>query len=321
MGNLGQNCKPEMAFEVSWEVCNKVGGIHTVLASKAQEVLARLGDQYIVIGPDIWREERDNPEFKEDSALFRGWKEKALDSGLRVRAGRWNIKGNPIAILVDFTPLFPSKNEIFSEAWETWSLDSISGQWDYVEAALFGFAAGQVINSFMGYYRNIRVLAHFHEWMTGMGVLYLQKNAPHISTAFTTHATVVGRSIAGNGMPLYAELTGFNGDDMATNLGVMAKHSLEKIAAQTANCFATVSEITGKECTQLLGKKPDVITPNGFEPALVPPTDELPDYQKNARNKLFTLAEAIVGYTLEESDYLLVGTGGRYEFQNKEYRL
>lgn len=317
MNNLSQDCKPEMAFEVSWEVCNKVGGIHTVLASKAPEVLARMGDQYIVIGPDIWREERENPEFTEDPALFTGWKEKALDSGLRVRIGRWNIQGNPIAIMVDFTPLFPRKNEIFSEAWETWSLDSISGQWDYVEAALFGYAAGQVISSFMAYYRNNRVLAHFHEWMTGMGVLYLQKNAPHISTAFTTHATVVGRSIAGNGMPLYAELEGFNGDDMATNLGVRAKHSLEKTAAHTANCFATVSEITGKECTQLLEKKPDVITPNGFEPALVPSTSELPEYNKNARKTLLTLATAIVGYSFDESEYLLVGTGGRYEFQNK----
>ena len=317
MENMSQSCKPEMAFEVSWEVCNKVGGIHTVLASKAQEVLARLGDNYIVIGPDIWREERDNPEFTEDPALFRDWKEKALDSGLRVRTGRWNIQGNPIAIMVDFTPLFSKKNDIFSEAWETWSLDSISGQWDYVEAALFGYAAGQVINSFLGYYRNNRVLAHFHEWMTGMGVLYLQKNAPSISTAFTTHATVVGRSISGNGMPLYAELTSFNGDDMATNLGVRAKHSLEKTAAHTADCFATVSEITGKECEQLLDKKPDIITPNGFEPALVPPTNELPEYHQKARTKLLTLAEAIVGYSFVESEYLLVGTSGRYEFQNK----
>jgi len=317
MVNLSQNCRPEMAFEVSWEVCNKVGGIHTVLASKAPEVISSLGDQYIVIGPDIWREERENPEFTEDSSLFSGWIEKALDSGLHVRTGRWNIKGNPIAIMVDFTPLFPRKNEIFSEAWESWSLDSISGQWDYVEAALFGYAAGQVISSFMGYYRNNRVLAHFHEWMTGMGVLYLQKNAPNISTAFTTHATVVGRSIAGNGMPLYSELSGFNGDEMAMNLGVRAKHSLEKNAAHAADCFATVSEITGRECAQLLDKTPDVITPNGFEPALVPPESELPEYHRNARSKLLTLAEAIVGYSMKNSDYLLLGTGGRYEFQNK----
>lgn len=317
MGYEGQSCTPELAFEVSWEVCNKVGGIHTVLASKAPEVLSRLGDQYIVIGPDIWREERNNPEFTEDSSLFRGWHEKASESGLRVRIGRWNIKGSPIAIIVDFTPLFPAKNEIFSQAWESWKLDSISGQWDYVEAALFGYAAGQVISSFVGYYRNNHVLAHFHEWMTGMGILYLQKNAPRIGTAFTTHATVTGRSIAGNGMPLYAELKMYNGDEMAGMLGVKAKHSLEKLAAQNAHCFATVSDITGQECTQLLDKKPDVITPNGFEPSLVPSAGALADHQKKSRARLLQLAAAISGSAGIKDDALLVGTGGRYEFHNK----
>ncbi len=307
---------PEMAFEVSWEVCNKVGGIHTVIASKAPEILKTLGENYIVIGPDIWREERTNPEFSEDNNLFRGWKEQANSIGLHFRTGRWNIEGNPIAIIVDFTSLFPKKNEILSKAWERWKLDSLSGQWEYVEAALFGYAAGQVIQSFVNYYRHKNVVAHFHEWMTGMGVLYLGENAPHIATAFTTHATVLGRSVAGNGMPLYEMLDKINGDEMAAQIGVRAKHSLEKTAANNADCFSTVSDITAKECTQFLSRTPDVVTPNGFEPLLVPGHEEMQVKHLSAREKLLKLSEAISGVKADPSS-MLIGTSGRYEFRNK----
>ncbi len=307
---------PEIAFEVSWEVCNKVGGIHTVIASKTPEMIKHLGEQYIVIGPDIWREESENPEFIEDFNLFRGWREQAKLSGINIRTGHWNIEGKPVAIIVDFTPLFPEKDTILSEAWEIWKLDSISGHWDYVEAALFGYAAGQVINSFVEYYRSKSVLAHFHEWMTGMGVLYLKENAPYIGTVFTTHATVLGRSIAGNGLPLYSKLNEYDPELISTDLGVRAKFSLERLAAKEAHGFSTVSEITGKECAHFLGRTPDRITPNGFDALLVPDDDVFIEKRERAKNKLYALAEAITGRKASK-DEILIGTSGRYEFYNK----
>ncbi|MCF8230526.1 MAG: alpha-glucan family phosphorylase, partial [Bacteroidales bacterium] len=316
MGREESITPPELIFEVSWEVCNKVGGIHTVLASKAPEVVKAMGDQYLVIGPDIWREVSIHPEFDEDPTLFRGWKSKAESEGLHLRIGRWNVEGNPVAIMVDFTPLFPQKDVIFSKAWENFHLDSISGQWDYIEAAMFGYAAGQVIKSFTDYYRHSPAMAHFHEWMTGMGVLFLKQEAPHITTAFTTHATVTGRAIAGNAIPLYDQLTGLNGDEMAGRLGVKSKHSLEKMAANEAHCFATVSEITARECTQFLMKTPDVITPNGFDPLLIPKIDEIEGNQQTARSKLIRLAESVTGEKYAQNVFLL-GTSGRYEFKNK----
>jgi phosphorylase/glycogen(starch) synthase len=184
--------KVEYIFETSWEVCNKVGGIHTVISTKALNILNEFGDQYILIGPDVWREEVKNPEFIPDDQLFADWQRHAEAEGLRVKMGRWNITGKPIVILIDFTPYFGQQNEIFASFWETYKLDSITGQWDYVEPALFGYAAGKVIESFSNFYlEHFTVVAQFHEWMTGIGVLYLKKYASWIATSFTTRGRKV----------------------------------------------------------------------------------------------------------------------------------
>ncbi len=316
MTEIGNHNIPEILFEVSWEVCNKVGGIYTVLTSKCEESLSRYGEHYLFIGPDIWREDHDNPEFIEDNTLFLGWKEHAFAAGMRFRTGRWNIPGKPLAIIIDFTPLIPKKDEIFSKAWEDYRLDSISGGWDYIEASLFGYAAGMLIKSFAEYYRFQEVVAQFHEWMTGMGILYIEKEAPYIGTVFTTHATTVGRSIAGNGLPLYENLTEYVGDEMAARLGVVSKHSLEKHAAIKCDQFTTVSEITAEECLQLIGRKPDIITPNGFNPGLVPAPEKLKEQRVVARSAIRNIAKAIFGYEISE-DFMAIGTSGRYEFRNK----
>jgi phosphorylase/glycogen(starch) synthase len=279
-------------------------------------MLNRYGEHYIFIGPDIWREDHDNPDFIEDNTLYLGWKEHAFASGLSFKTGRWNIPGTPQAIIIDFTPLIARKDEIFSKAWEDYRLDSISGGWDYIEASLFGYAAGMLIKSFTEYYRFKQVIAQFHEWMTGMGILYIEKECPYIGTVFTTHATTVGRSIAGNGLPLYEKLSEYAGDEMAGRLNVVAKHSLEKLASINSDQFTTVSEITAIECVQLLGRRPDIITPNGFNPDLVPDTGSLKKERVVARQAIRKIAEAVFGYELSE-DFLAVGTSGRYEFRNK----
>ena len=307
----------DLLFETSWEICNKVGGIHTVISTKALNIVNKLGDNYILIGPDVWRDEVDNPEFIQDDSLFTGWREKAGSEGLRIRTGRWNVSGNPVVILVDFTQYFTIKNEIFSTFWEAYRLDSLSGEWDYIEPALFGYAAGKVIESFTGYYHEFEdIIAQFHEWMTGCGVLYLKKSAPWVSTSFTTHATVLGRSIAGNNRPLYSRLKEYNAYQVAREFNVVAKRSLEKITAQEADVFTTVSDITSKECTAFLDKDVDLVTPNGFEDSFVPSGKDYEKGREQARAKLIEVASAVTGETIAP-DSLLVATSGRYEFLNK----
>ena len=310
--------KPDYLFETSWEVCNKVGGIHTVVATKALNLSNDYGKNHIMIGPDVWMDESQNPEFLEDPILFRVWRKQAASDGLRVRVGRWNVPGNPIAILVDFTPFVAKKDEIFAEMWENFGLDSLSGQWDYVESALFGYAAGKVVESFVKF--NLKphhkVVAQFHEWMTGSGVLYLKSKNLSIGTVFTTHATVVGRCLACNNMPLYDSLELYDADEKAKQFNVTAKHSLEKTAAHNADVFTTVSDITAAECRQFIKREVDIITPNGFDNSFVPADDKFDASREEARKKLLEVASAMHGVEYG-NDTVLVGIGGRYEYKNK----
>jgi glycogen phosphorylase/synthase len=309
--------KVEFIFETSWEVCNKVGGIHTVISTKALNIVNELGDNYILIGPDVWREDETNPEFIPDDSLFVEWRARAASEGLRVKTGRWNIAGKPIVILLDFTPYFGQQNEIFAGFWETYKLDSITGQWDYVEPALFGYAAGKLIESYTTFYHEKNnIIAQFHEWMTGTGILYLKKFAPWVATSFTTHATVLGRCIAGNNRPLYGKMEEYIPAQVAREFNVVAKQSLEKISAAESDIFTTVSEITSKECSHFLGKNVDIVTPNGFEDSFVPAVEIFEERRQIAREKLIDVAEAVLGYSISE-DCVFVVNSGRYEFRNK----
>jgi len=215
---------PDYLLETSWEVCNKIGGIYTAIATKANLLAEELKDNYILIGPDVWKETHQNPEFIEDKFLFKSWREAATAEGLRIKVGRWNIPGKPAVILIDFTPYFPEKDKIFAHFWEHYKLDSLSGDWDYVEPALFGYAAGKVIESFYNF--NIsyhdKIVAQFHDWVTGTGILYLKEYLPQVGTVFTAHATVVGRTIAANGLPLYKNLENYGAEAIARQFGVAA---------------------------------------------------------------------------------------------------
>lgn len=309
--------KVEFLFETSWEVCNKVGGIHTVISTKALNIIEELRENYVLIGPDVWREDVINPEFIPDDDMFIEWRSKAASEGLRVRTGRWNIAGKPTVMLIDFTPYFGQQNEIFAKFWETYKLDSISGQWDYIEPALFGYAAGRLIESFTSFYNeHHNIIAQFHEWMTGTGILYLKKYAPWVATSFTTHATVLGRCIAGNNRPLYGKMESYIPAQVAREFNVVAKQSLEKLSALEADVFTTVSEITSRECSHFLGKNVDIVTPNGFEDSFVPPAEKFEEARLNARNKLRNVAEAVLGYKPAD-DSVYVVTSGRYEYRNK----
>jgi len=314
--------KPDYLFEVSWEVSNKIGGIHTVLSNKAPTLVEAMQDKYITIGPDVWKETHGNPEFIEDKYLYRAWRKQANKSGLHFRIGRWNIPGNPVCVLVDFTPLFSEKNSIFSELWEKYGLNSLSGQWDYTEPALFGYAAGQIIESFYNYHLTEydRIIAHFHEWMTGAGVMYLRDRVPQAGTIFTSHSTVLARSLAEHGNQLYKDLFVFNPESKANELGITSKHSMEVRAARNADVFTTVSEITANESEILLGKTPDFITPNGFNLNFA--SENRPSESKRlaARHKLKSLAEAVLNQRISD-DTIFVATSGRYEFRNKGFDL
>lgn len=309
----------ELLFETSWEVCNKVGGIYAVLSTKARTLGEQFGDKLIFIGPDLWNEENPSPYFKERKTLLKQAQQKLqLPWGISIRVGRWDVPGAPQVVLVNWGETAAHLSEIYGEMWRDYGVDSLHSYGDYEESCAFAVASAVVIQALTQHLKAnpSRVIAHFDEWTTGMGLLYLKNREPRISTIFTTHATSIGRSICGNGKPLYDYFHQYNGDQMATELNMQSKHSLEKAAAHNADCFTTVSEVTARECEQLLQIRPQVVTPNGFEPDFVPKTVKYNRLRKDGRDKLLTVAKAVTGHQYGP-DTFIIATSGRHEYRNK----
>ncbi len=309
---------PDVVFETSWEVCNKVGGIYTVLSTRAKTLQEQFHDHLIFIGPDLGQD-KDNPLFTEQPKLHADWRKAAAAAGLKVRIGRWNVPGNPVAVLVDFAPFFPEKDEIYGRAWNLFQVDSLHAYGDYDEASMFSYAAGRFAEIVVKHaLADKRVIYQAHEWMSGLGMLFLQHECPEVRTIFTTHATSIGRSIAGNDKPLYAYFDGYNGDQMAAELHMEAKHSIEKQSAHRTHCFTTVSDFTDRECAQLLDKPADVVLPNGFELDFVPKGAAFTNKRRATRKALLNTAGALIGEMLP-ADTLIISTSGRNDFRCKGF--
>ncbi len=309
--------QPDYIFETSWEVCNRVGGIYAVLSTRAASMQAEHPDKVFFFGPDFG--EHSDIYFKQDKSLLKEWK-----APLPIRIGRWQVPGEPMAILLKFDSLWPKKDEIYAWAWNKFQVQSHAAYGDYDESCLFGYAAGMVMESLYKFIlKNLKTRGkkpnfcmHANEWQTAFSIFYLEDHCPQIATLFTTHATSIGRSIAGNGKPLYDYFEAYNGDQMAYELNMVSKHSVEKQAAHWADCFTTVSDITARECKQLLDKPVDIVTPNGFEPTYVPKGAEFDARRAKAREALHKVAGEVLGGVVPQNA-LLVGISGRLEMKNK----
>ena len=308
----------DLLFETSWEVCNKVGGIYAVLSTKAKTLQNKYKDNLIFIGPDLWSAEAPSPYFVEGKTPLAAWLDQAeLPEGMKVRIGRWNVPGKPIALLVTYDALYPFKNSLYADLWVRYHVDSLHAYGDYDESCMFAYAAALAIESIVKWKNDpsLRIGAHFDEWTTGMGLLYVKAHLPQVATVFTTHATSIGRSICGNGKPLYDYMPGYHGDQMADELNMQSKHSLEKAAAHAADAFTTVSEVTARECEQLLERHP-LVTPNAFEQNFVPKGAKFNTLRSAARQRMLQVAGALTGIEYPD-DTMLIATSGRLEMRNK----
>ena len=308
----------DLLFETSWEVCNKVGGIYAVLSTKAKTLQKRYKDNLIFIGPDLWTSDVPSPYFVEAKTPLSSWLSQAqLPSGMRVRVGRWDVPGKPIAVLVTFDALYPYKDALYTDMWNRYRVDSLHAYGDYDEACMFAYAAALVIESIVKWKNDpsLKIIAHFDEWTTGMGLLYVKSRLPRVATVFTTHATSIGRSICGNGKPLYDYMPGYFGDQMAEELNMQSKHSLEKATAHAADAFTTVSDVTARECRQLLERMP-LVTPNAFEQNFVPKGAKFAAQRAAARQRLLQVASVLTGERFGD-DTMLIATSGRLEMRNK----
>ncbi|MFN0057216.1 MAG: alpha-glucan family phosphorylase [Planctomycetota bacterium] len=304
-------------FEASWEVCNKVGGIHTVVSSKAKTLVAQYGDQYITLGPWLLASHSAQGLPFEDLPGYEDFAEACRRKGVPVRVGRWQVPGRPITVLVEFSGFYAQKDGILAGLWERFQVDSLLGTWDYIEPLLFGHACGLVIEEFCERYvapQRGRAVAQFHEWMTGAGILYLKERCPNVGTVFTTHATMLGRVLSATGLSPEAGLGGRDPRALAEAHGVRAKHSLEGVCGREADVFTTVSDITAREAEVLHGRKPSPVLPNGID---LDGLDEIcgPATPPDARRALDHLATAMLGAVDPDAAHICIS--GRYEFHNK----
>lgn len=300
--------------EVSWEVANKVGGIYTVLSSRAGEMMHRHGaEQVLFVGPRL-RPTEEMVDFRAETFCSSLPSHiSLLGVELPITQGYWLTPGGEAqTILVDYKPLATVRDQLYYLMWQHYGIQSDLGYGDYDDSCLFAVAAAATLLAVTPQLASpsSQPIAIYNEWITGMGLLYHHLEQPDLRSLFITHATTVGRSICSNGKDLYRYFTGYHGDQMASELHVEAKHALEKAAAHTATIFATVSEVTALECTQLLERTP-IVLPNGFDSLATS------QHQSVARQRLLDVASRLYGKTFATERTTLVATSGRYEYRNK----
>ncbi|MDR2574793.1 MAG: alpha-glucan family phosphorylase [Desulfovibrio sp.] len=302
-------------FEVSWEVCNKVGGIYSVISSKALQSVETFGEDYFLLGPDLQR----NSGFVEtEEQVWDSLRMALASKDIKCRLGRWDIPGRPKAILVDFSKRYAS-NQLLYELWKNYGVDSLSGGWDYIEPVMFASVCGEAIAAIhetLVEPLGDASVALFHEWMCGAGLLTLKKLAPGVGTVFTTHATMLGRALAGTGRDIYSGLRSLSPAREATAHNITAKCSMESASAREADAFTTVSPITGEESSIFLGRQPDVITVNGLDLRIIPDYSEDRTEPFARRGKVMAAAERFLRCELPDNTYIFV-ISGRYEMHNK----
>ncbi len=316
--------KDNTLFEISWEVCNKVGGIHTVIVSKAKQVKRVFNENYFLVGPYL---NSNNPEFIEKGIpeKFEPVINELQERGIIPHFGKWRINNIEVnTILIDFKNASKNINDIKGKIWENFKIDSLNtNYYDWDEPILFSYCAGIVIEK-MNNILNRTILIQAHEWLSGGAILYL-KSLENINErekykcVFTTHATMLGRSLCGNGMDLYEIENKINPDEKAYELGIQTKHQTEKVLANISDCFTTVSDITAREAKFFYGKKPDVIVYNGFDNSNLKDISKLNQNFFHSREKTDKFLESFFNnfYDVNFDKTQIFFTSGRFEFENK----
>jgi glycogen(starch) synthase len=325
--------KPDVCFEVSFEAGNKVGGIYTVLVSKSRFMKQLYGDNYYAIG---FYNKSNLKDFEEQEvpSQFKKIFEDLEKQGIRCYFGKWISASDANLILLD-TKDFREKTVngmrnvdfIKKELWEKFKVDSLRTGFDYDEPLAWSVAAGMLIEKIVeSKIFGDKIVCHFHEWLSGGAILYLNDRKVPVATVFTTHATRIGRakSSAGENLMEEVELGLKSGkvmsDDEAYRFNLEAQHKIEKLSAHLANVFTAVSEIVGEEAAYVLGKKPDATTINGLDMSKYPSTRTMMILHEKHRQRIneFLTAYFAPYYPLENmKNNIIFFISGRYEFFNK----
>ena len=318
--------KDPLIIECAWEVCNQVGGIYTVIRSKIPAAVEAFGQNYCLLGP--LENENISAEFDPIHNLsdpIGRTVEKMRNMGLDVRYGHWLVTGRPRAVLLNPQNVFNRLDTLHRHLNKDFGINTHREDplldkvvmWSDLNRTFFTILSKEVIKG------KQKVIAHFHEWMASIPILEIRKENLPISTVFTTHATMLGRYLAGNDQDFYAKLDKFNWEVEARRFGILPQVTIERLSAHNADCFTTVSDVTARECVHLLGKQPDVVTPNGLNITRYVAYHEVHNRHEQFKDKIheFVIGHFFNSYDFDLDNTLYFFTSGRYEFRNKGFDI
>jgi glycogen(starch) synthase len=314
-----------LLFEIGWEVCWQLGGIYTVLRSKAPAMLQRWGDRYFMIGP--YNPQTAALEFEEQSpqGFIRNTLERLRTGGIDCHFGRWLIPGRPRVILLDYRGRFNRLDHDKFLLWKDHGIGTVAGDGEVNEVVAFGFTvaeffaalAREITGETPG--QNPPIIAHFHEWMAGVAVPRISHLRLPVATVFTTHATLLGRYLASDSPEFYNHLPFINAEEQAGKYNIFPRFAIERAAAHASTVFTTVSEVTNFEAEKLLGRAPDLILPNGLNLHRFAALHEFQNLHHKYKEIIneFVIGHFFPSYSFDLDRTIYLFTSGRYEYRNK----
>jgi glycogen(starch) synthase len=310
-------------FEISWEVANKVGGIYTVLSSKAKEMKNYYGKNYFVIGPYLETKSQQNFRILSIPKEFEEIANNLQQQGINIYYGEWLVENYPHGFLIDFKKFLYEINFIKYELWERFGIDSLRTGQDYNEPIAWSKAVSLFIKEIAKKEEWQNSIFHFHEWLAGAGLLFIQDLKQ--KKIFTTHATILGRTLAGTGINFWSELSSFDPLKLAYNFHIEAKHLVEKNSAKFCDILTTVSNITALEVEAFLGRKVDAILPNGIDLTKFPTFEEIATQHRKNKNAILNFILYFFSPYLKKScpvkNSLIFFLSGRKEIKNKGFDI
>jgi len=323
-----EEVKGTLLVEVAWEVCNQVGGIYTVIRSKIPSISKRFEDNYCLIGPYLDSNVMAEFEPIEDEAdVFGKAAAKMRSLGIEVHYGYWLVTGKPRVVLMNPFSIYDRLAQIKTDLWQDHQISSQEGNELLDQVMAFGALVKQYfieLNTFNNQSSDTKkVIGHFHEWMAGSALPGIRKENLNVSTVFTTHATMLGRYLAMNDPNFYENLPFYDWQKEADKFYIAPSVQIERAAAHGAHVFSTVSEVTGKECTHLIGRDADVIVPNGLNIERFTALHEFQNLHQHYKQKIhhFVMGHFFQSYAFDLDNTLYFFTSGRYEYKNKGFDI
>jgi glycogen(starch) synthase len=309
-----------LMFEVAWEVCWQLGGIYTVIRSKAQQMVHLYGDRYYLIGPYNADTAAVEIEYAQPTGAVAVAIERLRALGIIVHYGHWLISGRPRVILLDFAAAMNRMGEFKYYLWKDHGIQAADADYEVNNVTAFGFLVGMFFQQLCGVSGvPTPILAHFHEWMAGLGAMRIKFLNLPIATVFTTHATLLGRYLCTDNPDFYSKLPYIHPDDAAGHYNIYARYCIERGSTACADVFTTVSDVTGYEAERLLCRKPDVITPNGLNIQRFAALHEFQNLHKQYKEVIhrFVSGHFFPSYHFDLDKTIYLFTAGRYEYGNK----